>query len=234
MIELVLLPGMDGTGELFNSFIASLPDNYKTTIVTYPRDKVLSHYEYFDHIKQACEGIRSFVLVAESFSTPLAIEFAANNPEKIRALVICAGFASNPVKGLKGLLLSLSAPILFRLPIPAFAISMLLVGSHASDELIRSVRHAISAVRVNVLRSRLNAIQHCNVLNELSQLKHPILYIQAAEDRLIKSESFAEILSVQPAAALVKISGPHLILQCEPKQCAESLIHFVEKIHSKG
>jgi pimeloyl-ACP methyl ester carboxylesterase len=234
MTTLVLMPGMDGTGELFSSFIKSLPDNYNATIVTYPRDKVLTRDQYLDRIKQACEGIQSFVLVAESFSTPHAIEFAAKNPERITALVICAGFVSAPVKGLKGLLPSLSAPILFRLQIPAFVVRMFLVGSNASDELIRSVRHAISSVGTNVLLSRLKLIRHCNVLNALSQLGLPILYIQAAQDRLIKSDSFNEIRSIQPTITLIKISGPHLILQREPKQCAESLIQFVEKIHSKG
>ena len=39
--KLVLLPGMDGTGELFDSFVKALPQSFTTEIVRYPQIGVL-------------------------------------------------------------------------------------------------------------------------------------------------------------------------------------------------
>ena len=36
------------------------------------------------------------VLIAESFSGPLAIRFAAANPDRVRALILCASFIRLP------------------------------------------------------------------------------------------------------------------------------------------
>ncbi len=41
--HLVLLPGLDGTGELFVDFIAALSESWTATIVAYPTDRLLSY-----------------------------------------------------------------------------------------------------------------------------------------------------------------------------------------------
>jgi surfactin synthase thioesterase subunit len=40
--KLVLLPGMDGTSELFAPFIAALPKDFEPIPIRYPRDRFLS------------------------------------------------------------------------------------------------------------------------------------------------------------------------------------------------
>jgi hypothetical protein len=41
VFKLVLLPGMDGTGELFSNFEAALPSSLETVRVRYPADDTL-------------------------------------------------------------------------------------------------------------------------------------------------------------------------------------------------
>jgi len=36
--KLLLLPGMDGTGDLFAGFVEAFPDEFETEIVSYPTD----------------------------------------------------------------------------------------------------------------------------------------------------------------------------------------------------
>jgi hypothetical protein len=43
MISLVLLPGMDGTGDLFAQFISALGEEYEITVVSYPPDQPLDY-----------------------------------------------------------------------------------------------------------------------------------------------------------------------------------------------
>ena len=70
-LRFVLLPGMDGTGELFADFVDALPKSFETVRVRYPADRCLSYSELEELVQAACS--EPFMLVAESFSTPLAI-----------------------------------------------------------------------------------------------------------------------------------------------------------------
>jgi pimeloyl-[acyl-carrier protein] methyl ester esterase len=73
MLKLVLLPGMDGTGMLFAGFVTALPESFETMTVRYPTDRPLSNLELEGIVRAACPVTEPFMLVAESFSTPLAI-----------------------------------------------------------------------------------------------------------------------------------------------------------------
>src|ERR1700733_7124492 len=77
--KLVLLPGLDGTGELFSAFVAALAGEFETEAVRYPTEQCLSYAELEDFVRAACPISGPFLLLAESFSTPLAIKYAASN-----------------------------------------------------------------------------------------------------------------------------------------------------------
>jgi pimeloyl-[acyl-carrier protein] methyl ester esterase len=97
--KLILLPGMDGTGELFTDLLEALPDEFETEAVRYPTDGCLSYAQRMPLVKSATTISKPFVLVAESFSTRLAIQYAATHPTNLKGLVICAGFVTSPVRG---------------------------------------------------------------------------------------------------------------------------------------
>lgn len=44
-LDLVLLPGMDGTGFLFEPFVNALPSGINPIVVAYPTNKPLSYKE---------------------------------------------------------------------------------------------------------------------------------------------------------------------------------------------
>jgi pimeloyl-[acyl-carrier protein] methyl ester esterase len=144
MLRLVLLPGMDGTGELFSNFVDALPASFETVTVRYPTDRYLAYLELEDLVRVACSGTAPFMLVAESFSTPLAIKYAATNPANLEGVILCTGFATSPVKGWRRLLGSLLAPLVFRVPLPDLAAKLWLVGSDVPPSLLKAVQGAIS------------------------------------------------------------------------------------------
>ena len=74
---LVLLPGLDGTGTLFADLVSELPQTLKINVARYPTQTFLSYSELIPWVEKAIPSNRSFLLVAESFSTPLAVKFAA-------------------------------------------------------------------------------------------------------------------------------------------------------------
>ena len=56
MTRLVLLPGLDGTGELFAPFIDAL-GGFATQVVAYPPDRAMTYAEHEDFVReQAANG----------------------------------------------------------------------------------------------------------------------------------------------------------------------------------
>jgi pimeloyl-[acyl-carrier protein] methyl ester esterase len=228
--RLVLLPGMDGTGDLFADFATALPAEFEATIVRYPKNAAFTNDALSAIIEKAVPAGEPFVLLAESFSTPLAVEFAATNPDNLKGVILCAGFVSSPLQGWRRLTAPLLAPILLHLPLSTLACEKFLIGSRAPRPLLGSVRMAISSVRTKVLESRLRRVLTCDAGEALARIAVPILYIQALHDRLVPFRCLDEIRRIKPQTEMAVITGPHLILQREPQKAAAAVAQFIRKV----
>ena len=78
--SLVLLPGLNGTGDLFAPLLAKLPDSLSATVVRYPAAEPLDYLGHEAIARAALPTDRPFVLLGESFSGPIAIRIAASAP----------------------------------------------------------------------------------------------------------------------------------------------------------
>ncbi len=225
--QVVLLPGMDGTGELFADFIAAIPDEFETKVVRYSTNACQSYSELAALIRAAVPADAPFVLLAESFSTPLAIYYASTKPPNLKGLILCAGFASTPLRGWKRFVVSVLGPVAFRFTFPDFVCKLLLVGPDAPASLVAAVRCAVLSVRPDVLSTRLRTLLACDFRAELAQVYLPILYIQAEQDRLVDASCLGEILRIKPETSVMVVAGPHLLFQREPVQTAKVVAGFV-------
>jgi pimeloyl-[acyl-carrier protein] methyl ester esterase len=230
--HLVLLPGMHGTGELFSAFMSGMPEPKHIEALCYPTDTNRSYDQLLVAVQSSVPTSEPYFLLAESFSTPLAIQFAATNPPNLRGLILCAGFATSPIRGGRKSLASLIAPLAFRLPLSKFAMSHFLVGRHAPESLHAAVHAAIRAVKPAVLAARLRQVLAVDARAALNKVSVPILSIQAQQDRLVGESSLAEMLAIKPQIQVARIAGPHLILQREPQQSAEAVAIFIRQLAS--
>jgi pimeloyl-ACP methyl ester carboxylesterase len=230
MLKLVLLPGMDGTGELFADFVSALPDKFETMTVRYPTERCLPYSELEGIVRAASPVSEPFVLLAESFSTPLAIKYAASNPVNLKGLVLCAGFATSPVRGWRRLLGWLLAPLMFRIPLVNLGAKFWLIGPDAPPSLLAKVRASISSVQPKVLAARLWAMLACDMRGQLGRITVPVLYIQANQDRLISASCLEELRQIKPQMAVAVLAGPHLLLQREPRRTAEVVADFAQHL----
>src|SRR5512138_2251270 len=94
--RLVLLPGLDGTGDLFAPFIDAL-DGYPTQVVAYPADRAMNYAAHEAHARAQLPRDEDCILLAESFSGPVGIAIAASPPPGLKGLILCASFAVNPL-----------------------------------------------------------------------------------------------------------------------------------------
>jgi pimeloyl-ACP methyl ester carboxylesterase len=229
-LTLLLLPGMDGTGELFADFVTLLPSWIEPRMVSYPRDRRLSYDQLLPILKSALPSDEPFVILAESFSTPLAVMFAAETPKGLQALVLCAGFVSSPRRGALRRVALILAPVLFSFGLPKSVCRHFLVGDTPPKGLVDKVRATVSRVSGRVLAHRFRSVLSCNGERELRRVSVPLLYVSGLEDCLVRSSSYKEIQHVKPDALLASIEAPHLILQTKPHEAVDVVVRFLRQV----
>lgn len=218
---------MDGTGKLFRDFVDALPAEFEALTVSYPPDRCMPYSSLLPMVLDSCPKDEPFVILAESFSTPLAILCGARNLPNLSGVVICAGFATSPVKGWRRWVCGLLTPLFFRIPLPEIAVRRWLLGEDAPLSLLDSARVTISSVHPKVLVKRLGAVLACNTLDALSRVSVPMLYIQAAKDRIVGVRCLEEMLQIRPDLKVERIDGPHLLVQRRPQRVAETAARFI-------
>ena len=75
-VSLILLPGMDGTGQLFEPLVSALAGEFEIKVVTYPTSTPLGYSELEAIAREAIPKEGSYVILGESFSGPIAIALA--------------------------------------------------------------------------------------------------------------------------------------------------------------
>ncbi|MCM3872839.1 MAG: alpha/beta hydrolase [Pyrinomonadaceae bacterium] len=225
-MKLVLLPGLDGTGLLSEPLVQVLPAHLPPVVMSYPNDKAESYAELVRSVKQQMPASEDYVLLAESFSGPVAIEIAATQPANLKALVLSATFVSNPAL-LPALMSFLLCGPFFKVEPPQFVISRYLLGDKPPDNLVDTFRRARRSVRPEVLAFRMRSVINADVRKAFARCRVPILYLRARQDRLVKPGSLIEMQKIKPEMTVVEIDGPHLLLQREPAKCTEAIVRYL-------
>lgn len=160
-----------------------------------------------------------FILVAESFSGPIAYEIALRKPQTIKSVIFTASFLENPRHHI--LFLSRFVPIklLFALPIPDFVVKHFFLGSSADEHLINLFRQSVRKVTPSVLSYRLKAVRKLSVTQKTCDVN--AIYIQATNDKLVPDSCVEIFKKACKNLNVFRVQGTHCILQTNPLACAE-------------
>jgi pimeloyl-[acyl-carrier protein] methyl ester esterase len=228
--HLVLLPGLDGTGELFSDFVAALPKTIITHTVSYPDHEFLPYVDLRPFVIAAIPRSEPFVLLGESFSSPLAVEFAATKPSNLAALIICSGFVSRPLGAWSSLAKVLAWSWVFKLTTPRFLVEYFGAGRHAPQALIQKARQVRRSVSPKVMSGRTRQVLAYDARLGLAQVTVPILCVAGTEEHLLAKSCLREMMLIKPEMFVARVAGPHMLLQREPRKIAEIISKFMHNL----
>jgi pimeloyl-[acyl-carrier protein] methyl ester esterase len=227
-VHLVFMPGLDGTGLSAGPLMNLIPPQVTRTIVHYPTDKLLSFAETVEcAAEQFPPGIAP-VVIAESFSGPVAIQLIASGLVQAGCLILCATFARSPHPLLFKVLRGLGITSLIRPEMPKLFFNIFL-GREFAGSLAPLWRRAHADVPVGTLNHRLGIINRVDVTMWLNRLTIPCLYLQATADRIVPSSCFTVLAKHMADMEIRRIRGPHFILQAQPQACLAAIEEFVER-----
>jgi pimeloyl-ACP methyl ester carboxylesterase len=226
-LAVVLLPGMDGTGDLFEPLVSALGPEVEAIVVRYP-DEPLDYRAHEEVAWSALPKNRPYLVLGESFSGPIAVALAARQPPGLLGYVLSSSFVVRPSSVLAVLEPLLKFLSLHRVPMPV--VQYFLMGRFASSELRAMYARALTRVSPGTLVTRLRAIARVDVRTMFSRVAVPGLYLRATEDRLVSRASARQFERLASRARVADIVGPHFLLQSNPVAAAQAIKEFAREV----
>jgi pimeloyl-ACP methyl ester carboxylesterase len=226
--NIVFMPGLDGTGLSAEPLTKLIPSDTAITVIRYPTDKLLSFAEILECAATQFPGGIEPVVIAESFSGPVAIQLIVSGRVKAKCLILCATFARAP------------RPILFRIsrilgltklikPIMPQHFFKIFIGKEYMEALVPLWERVHAGVPARVLNHRLGVLNSVDVTKWLDKLSIPCCYLEATNDRVVPVSCLRDIEKGISDLEIKKIKGPHFILQAEPRVCLAAIEEFIAR-----
>jgi pimeloyl-[acyl-carrier protein] methyl ester esterase len=232
-MRLVLLPGLDGTGLLFEPLCRELSSSVRPLTLDYPRDRVTSYDELFELIQPKLPTTEPYVLLGESYGGPLSLKLAATQPVGLCGLILSATFVTCPHGYVPQSAAHLVVPAAFYLA-PPLAKLKAVFGRYSTPEIQALISRGIATVSPAVLAARVREVIAIDVTEELLACPVPILYIQATNDYVVPASNLARIQRLRPDVEVARVESAHMILQSRAKRSAEIIEQFVRAQSTSG
>lgn len=221
----ILLPGLDGIGRFRT--LREAARGVDCRALSYPTDVPLNYAALVDRVREALWEEADYVLVAESFSGPIAIRLAAERPAGLRALVLAASFCRSPLRGPLRMAACGLGGSLFHLRPPLFLAKWFLLGAHPPRGVVADLYASVDQVSAQVFALRLQEILRTDACGALRAVRVPVLYLQATRDRLVREPALQAVRAACPHLELRRIAAPHMLLQTHPEPAVAAIREFL-------
>lgn len=220
-----LLPGLHGNKTLFPPLLEELGD-VLTECVEYPTTISQSYESLEKWLSEQIDWQIPRVIIAESFSGPLALRLAKRFPDSVQSLVLAASFCASPTS--PNLALLPLRPLLMLSP-PRRTLRHFLIGDEASEQQVTELKKIVSKIPSKVLTQRIRAILSLQPSDSPCLKNLPMLILQAADDNMVPWETQNQLRMRYDHATTHWLDGPHLILQSASAECASLIKEFAEQ-----
>jgi len=206
----VLLPGLDGTGDLLEDFAARAPRGTECLVMRYPTDRMLGYEALTEFVLERLPAHRPLVLIAESFSGPIGARVAERLGDQVVALVFCNSFVTPPRSPL---LRFLARTAVFRIRLPKRILAAIALDPLSTPELESAIEAAVRKVEPAVFAGRVRELLAVDDRPTLRRVHAPILYLRGTHDRLVPDQALLQITQTVPSVRVHRIHAPHALLQ---------------------
>ncbi len=220
----MILPGLNGTAEFLQPVADLLTPRFPTRVLPFPPDKAWGYDALADYVLEHAPDGR-FVVLGESFSSPLAVEIAARDPH-VAGLILAAGFLRNPT------------PFAFPAVVewfdvrwaPHWLVHRAMLGEFGSVDLSARLERSVANTPHRVLVARLQSAIRVDQRARLKETTCPVLCLTGAYDRMIGPSHLRDMLTARPDSEVHAFDAPHMLLETHPREAAEVIADFVVRL----
>lgn len=171
------------------------------------------------------QGLEKFFIIAHSFGGRIAIKFAANYPQRIKNLILCASAGIKPKPGLKTRIIFQLAKIGNAIFTPRHLVRF---KDKARNFFYVFLRHKDYVKADGTMRETVKKVLEEDLLPDLSKIKTKTLIVWGEIDKMVPvryAHIFAENIKNSKLEILPKIGhSPHLEI---PEKLSEIILKFL-------
>ena len=221
---LVLLPGLDGSGLMFEPLLAVLPAQIPVKRVALGDFPSENRREQARVLAQQL-GDTPCVVYAESYSGRLAYELARLPGVNIKHIIFAGSFLGRPSRRAYKAK-HLPVWVIKSTVMPIWLVSRFLFGRYLPG-LVKLLHSAMATQSSGRLKQRL--VQLTEAQDPVESLAVPCTYVQASDDALVGPEALEAIRRVCPHLELLRVEGCHFIAQTQTEFCRDMIVAVMEK-----
>lgn len=227
-VAVLLLPGMDGTGELLTELADGLSAHRPVQVIAYPLDRPLGYDDLVAFVVARAPK-EKFVVVGESFSGPIAIEIAATD-RRVVGLILASSFARHRMPAF----LAPLAQMLDMRWMPTNIVAAALLGPAATPDLKARLARVLAGIPREIIRTRASEALRVDKRDRLREVTCPVLCLRGRFDRLAGTKYLDEIRSAQPGCQVLWLDAPHMLLETHADEAAKAINRFCERLNTSG
>ena len=209
----VLVPGMNGTGELFYRQVPRLERSYRVATYALREDAESLDLLAADlsHVVDVVAPIeRRAIVVGESFGGAVALTFALSYPERVGALVILNSFPHfAPQIRLRLAIAGLAVLPWGAMPLVRHLTAFRLHSPHTHraevKQFIELTAHATRDGYIN----RLKLLRRYDVRDRLHDIRQPALFLASEHDHLVPAVAQARYMANRVPSSVMRILKGH-------------------------
>lgn len=224
-MKIVLLPGLDGTGDFFGPLQDALAPDFDVQVIAYPED--MARYSDLVSFVEPLLPKSDFILLGESFGGPLAAMLAARSPKGLKGVVFAVTFARKP----RPYPAFLSHLIRFLPTGRTWFGKLVFWGARRKSkdpELERIFLGAAGSISARVFAERVHQTMRVDLRAEVNNLDIPALYLKAKRDFVIRRNAWRDF---ERAGIPVKaIQSTHFLLYENAEDAAKAIADFSSQL----
>jgi len=226
-MKIVLLPGLHGTDGLFKPLLETKPLHYDIEIISYDTNTKQDYSILTEIILKRLKKIKEkYIIVAESFSGPLALFISQNKPKNLEGIILVATFVTAPNYKIAQYL---PWTVGFLLTKPLYYLRRLFT-IQVNKKFIDNIAKELERTNSQVLAHRINAIFNVDAKEALSMATIPIAYFRGKNDIVVPKKNLDNILTIRNDIEVYYFESNHFLLQSMPNESWHKIITFIDKI----
>lgn len=210
---MVLVPGMDGTGELFYRQVPLLEKSY--SVATYAlRDDAASMEVLAGDLRQVIERAspveKRAIVMGESFGGTVALTAALLYPKHVAGLVVLNSFPYfAPQFRLRLAIAGVSLIPWGAMSLVRHATSFFMHSRHTHRHELKKFLELTARTTRTGYRNRLRILKTYDVRERLREIQCPTLFLAAEKDHLVPSVAQARLMAERVSSATVRVLSGH-------------------------
>jgi pimeloyl-ACP methyl ester carboxylesterase len=94
------------------------------------------------------------------------------------------------------------------------------------------LEQALRQLSPQTMIRRMQEVLRVDVRDKLKQIQVPVMYLQAKQDRVVPGSAAESLKQNLPSMEIVRLDGPHCLLQAAPAPAARAIEAFCRKLEA--